>query len=82
MSGHSTVLAFTGVKQMAKKKSAKKSSGSSGGRKKSSRKKTVAGRMSDMMESAGKGLRSAARATGKALGVTGTRRKKSAKKKK
>jgi hypothetical protein len=68
---------------MAKKKSAKKkSSTSSGSKKKSSRKKSVAGRMGDMMESAGKGIASAARATGRALGVSGTRRKKSAKKKK
>ena len=63
---------------MAKKKSAKKSAG----KKKASRNKTVAGRMSDMMESAGRGIKSAARATGKALSVSGTRRKKSAAKKK
>lgn len=59
----------------------KKKSASSGGKKKASRKKTVAGRMGDMMKSAGKGITSAARATGKALGVTGTRRKKAKKKK-
>jgi hypothetical protein len=64
---------------MAKKKSAKKKSV---GKKKASRKKTVAGRMGDMMESAGKGIQSAAKATGKALGLSGTRRKKSAPKKK
>jgi hypothetical protein len=36
--------------------------------------------MGDMMESAGKGIASAARATGKALGVTGGRKKASRKK--
>jgi hypothetical protein len=62
---------------MAKKKSEKKSS--SGGSKKGSRKKTVAGRVSAMMNSAGKGIASAARAATKA--VTGKKRKTAKKKK-
>jgi hypothetical protein len=68
---------------MAKKKSAKKSTSSrSGGKKKSAKKKTVAGRMGDMLNSAGKGLASVAKAVTPKGMMSGRKKKKSAAKRK
>lgn len=69
---------------MAKKKAAKKSAGGAkkgarkGAKKKGGRSKSVMGQMSDMMESAGKGLASAA----KYVAPKGMMGRKKAKKKK
>jgi len=74
---------------MAKKKAAKKSAKSSGGAKKASRKgakkkggrsKSMMGQMGDMMESAGKGIASAAKYVAP-KGMMGKGKKKAKKKK-